>query len=159
MMRYVSRVLFGTVAALAAVAITQVAAFAAPASVHDSVSGAEYSATATEGRFAGYATGTLPGVWNVDVFHTPLSGSGATITGGTFTIVGGQFVSGRFDNGGAITQTSGFSGCTNQTYNVRDTLNNGKGSFNATLTHYRFASGSSCITYGASVSGTVDLGS
>jgi hypothetical protein len=72
-------------------------------------------------------------------------------------------VSGTFDNGGSITQTSGFSGCANQTYSVRDGLSNvggsprGKGVFNATLTHYRFASGSSCITYAASVSGTVDL--
>ena len=162
-MRYVSRGVFGVVAALAAVVITATAAFAVKPGYHDTVSGAEYSATATEGRFAGYASGGLPGLWNADVVHTPLSGSpvSATITGGSFSIAtGGGVVNGAFDKGGTITQLN--SGCTQQ-FRVLDTLSNvggstsGKGTFDVTLTHYGYWNGSSCVTFAASVSGTVDL--
>ena len=54
---------------------------AAAATYSDSVSGFEYAATSTQGRFAGAAPGALPGAWSATVDHTPL-GTAATITGG-----------------------------------------------------------------------------
>jgi hypothetical protein len=136
----------------------------------DSLRGTEYYATSTEGRFAGTATGALPGSWYIDVFHTPLSPN-ATITGGTFslgTVMNGQptKITGNFAKG-TVTQTSGFSGCGNQTYALSGDLVNvgpqgsshsGTGTFfNGVLTHYRYSFYGSCIPYGASVTGTVNL--
>src|SRR5207302_5144489 len=128
----------------------------------------EYYATSTEGRFAGTATGALPGSWYIDVFHTPLSPNG-TITGGAFslgTVMNGQptTITGSFAKG-IVTQTSG-SGCGNQTYALSGDLvsvgpygssHSGTGTFNGLLTHYRYSFYGSCITYGASVTGTVNL--
>jgi hypothetical protein len=73
----------------------------------DAVNGYEYYATSTDGKFAGTASGMLPGNWNADVRHTALCSSctpTATITGGSFslatilnsipTLVTGTFVGG-----------------------------------------------------------------
>ena len=51
---------------------------AAPAAVaaqtyRDTVSGYEYAFTSTDGKFAGSASGSLPGAWNADVEHTPFN--------------------------------------------------------------------------------------
>ena len=65
------------------------AAFAAQ-SYTDTVSGHEYYATSTDGKFAGTATGSLPGTWNADVQHTTLCiscSTTATITGGSFIMI------------------------------------------------------------------------
>jgi hypothetical protein len=169
-MRGSSKRVLGLVLALIAVAVAQTAAFAA--SYSDAVSGSEIYATSTEGRFAGHATGALPGYWYADVVHTPLSGSPQTaaITGGTFdlsTTLDGQaaLVTGVFSRG-SVVQTGGFSGCTNQTYSVTGDLTNvgpyggnqtGTGTFAAVLTHYRYSSYGYCITYAASIAGTVNL--
>jgi len=74
---------------------------------NDTVSGHEYFATSTDGKFAGTASGALPGYWNTDVQHTPLCLSctpTATITGGSvelattldgsLTLVTGDFTGG-----------------------------------------------------------------
>ncbi len=162
--------LLSVVIALLAVAAAQTAAFAA--SYSDAVSGVEIFATSTEGRFAGNASGALPGYWYADVVHTPLAGSPQTaaITGGSFdlsTTVSGQpaLVTGVF-SGGSVVQTGGFTGCTNQTYSVTGNLTNvgpygggqtGTGTFGAVLTHYQYSSYGYCITYAASIAGIVDL--
>ena len=143
---------------------------AASTSYSDALSGFEYAFTSTEGRFAGSAKGNLPGFWNVDVFHTPLT-TNATITNGTFklwTSIGGasKLVVGSFANGGSITQTTGFSGCVNQDYAINGTLVSvgldgstlsGSGSYSAVLTHYRATIFGACRTYFASIKGNVGL--
>ncbi len=134
----------------------------------DSISGYEYTATSTQGRFVGIASGALPGVWSVTVDHTPL-GTSATITGadfhlathlhGTLTKVTGDFT------GGTVTQLSGITGCVNQRYAVNGVLGDmgfgsarrGTGTFVATLTHHRTKIFGHCVTYAASVSGSLSL--
>ena len=128
----------------------------------------EYAATSTQGRFVGIASGALPGAWSVTVDHTPL-GTSATIIGagfhlatdlhGTLTAVTGDFTGGR------VTQLSGFTGCVNQRYAVHGVLGDvgfgsvgsGTGTFVTTLTHYRTKIFGHCVTYSASVSGSLSL--
>lgn len=139
---------------------------------NDTISGFEYAFTSTEGRFAGSASGDLPGYWNADVRHTPLCPSctpTATITGGSFSLAttrNGTFAvaSGTFV-GGTVQVTNAGSNCTNQTFAVNGILGgvgwwsagSGTGTFSATLTHYRRSLLGSCVTYRASVRGTISL--
>src|SRR5438105_9278503 len=148
-MRAASRGLLSMVVVITAMAVVPAVALAAT-TYTDSIAGAEVYATSTEGRFAGAATGSLPGSWFIDVTHDPLTTTTPRITGGSFsltTAVNGQLatVRGNFA-GGSVTQTGGFSGCTNQTYALAGTLANvgtpasgqsGTGSFTAVLPHYR----------------------
>ena len=147
--------------------ISPAAAMAASASA-DSVSGLEYAATSTQGRFVGIASGALPGAWSVTVDHTPL-GTSAAITGGDFhlatrldgtlTTVTGDFTA------GTVRQLSGFTGCASQRYAVHGVLDHvgsgasrrGTGTLNATLTHYRTKIFGHCVTYSARVSGSLSL--
>jgi len=145
---------------------------AAQQTYNDTISGHEYFATTTDGKFAGTASGALPGYWNTDVRHTPLCVSctpTATITGGSFelaTTVNGSptLVTGDF-TGGGVQVTNVGADCTNQTFTVDGVLGsvgpwyrgNGSGSFFVTLTHYRRRFFGSCITYAASVAGTLSL--
>jgi hypothetical protein len=154
-----------------AVSLTPLTALAAP-TYQDSVTGVEIYATSTEGQFTGQATGDLPGQWYADVMHTALSGSPetATINGGVFDLYTdlhnqSVLITGQF-TGGSVTQTAGFSGCTDQTYAVDGTLSSvrvygrpdhGSGTFAATLTHYRISLDGFCVTYAASIGGTVTL--
>ena len=70
------------------------------------VSGFEFSATSTEGRFAGTASGQLSGAWDIWVKHTDLGfcfnhpSDPCTINDGTFRLVTSptQVITGRFDN-------------------------------------------------------------
>ena len=73
-------------------------------------------------------------------------------------------ITGNFAYGGTVTQNP-TSGC-NQTYTISGNLLNvgpqssnhsGRGTFNGTLTHYRYFFYGSCIIYGASVTGQVNL--
>jgi len=141
-------------------------------SYSDTVSGYEYAFTSTDGKFAGSASGSLPGAWNADVQHTPLCLSctpTATITGGSFSLatrhngvpalVSGDFV------GGTVQVTNPGASCTNQTFRVNGILGNvgrwsagsGSGTFNVTLTHYRHSIFGRCVSYAASVRGTLTL--
>jgi hypothetical protein len=138
----------------------------------DTITGHEYFFTSTDGRFAGRASGDLPGYWNADVQHTPLCASctpTATITGGTFelaTTLDGSYalVTGDFTSGSVQVMNPG-ADCTNQTFAVDGNLGNvgpwytgsGTGTFSATLTHYRTRIFGSCITYAASIAGTLSL--
>jgi hypothetical protein len=166
------RLVLAVVASTIAISLTPLTAVAATTRIyHDSVGGVEVYATSTEGRFTGQAGGKLPGFWYADVIHTPLSSSAAaTISAGAFdlsTSLNNQpaLVTGQF-SGGTVTQTGGFSDCTNQTYAVDGTLSKvgvygrpdrGKGTFVATLTHYRVSIYGYCLIYAASIAGLVNL--
>jgi hypothetical protein len=153
---------------LAAAALAGAGANAAFASYSDPVNGAETAATSTEGTFAGYATGSLPGYWTAVIDHTKLSPN-ATITGGSFslnTYFNGSLVRvvGTF-TGGTVVLEKPSTGCSNQHYGVSGFLGNvgvnstgsGTGSFDVTLTHYRTSVFGYCVTYSATVSGSLTL--
>jgi hypothetical protein len=155
------------VAAAVALFISPAAAIAATTST-DSISGFEYAATSAQGRFVGIASGALPGAWSVTVDHTPLRTS-AAITGGDFhlaTRLDGTLtaITGDFTRG-TVRQLSGFTGCASQRYAVHGVLDKvgsgaaprGTGTLDATLTHYRTAIFGQCLTYSASVRGSLSL--
>ena len=160
--------------ALAIAAVVVVSPGAAPAATAytDTISGGEYFFTSTEGRFAGKAAGDLPGYWNAVVDHTPLSLSStptATITGGSFQLATSfgavpTLVTGKF-SGGTVNVVSTGANCTNQTFDVEGTLadvgpwyaGNGSGTFSAVLTHYRTSIFGDCVSYAASVRGSLSL--
>jgi hypothetical protein len=156
------------VLAAAAALFLSPAAAGAATSFSDSISGYEYAATSTQGHFAGLASGALPGAWSVTVDHTPL-GTSAAITGGDFhlaTRLDGRLttVTGEF-TGGTVRQLSGFTGCVSRRYAVTGVLGDvgvgsagrGTGTFAATLTHYRTTIFGHCVTYSASVSGSLSV--
>jgi hypothetical protein len=148
------------------------AAATAAATYSDTVSGYEYAFTSTDGRFAGTASGALPGSWTADVQHTPLCRSctpTATITGGSFSLATTHnglpaLVSGSFV-GGTVQITNVGSNCSNEKFAVNGILGHvgwwssgsGSGTFKATLTHYRHSVFGHCLTYGASIRGTLSL--
>ncbi len=150
-----------TVAASLSLALVSVPAMALGATATYAVGGAEYAATATVGSFAGVAVAADDyGVWQATIVHGVLGSSPVSITGGTF-VLDGKFrdLAGAF-TGGTLTQTSGFTGCGKQTYVIAGgtlTLESSAGTagFAATLTHYRAWLWGRCITYGATVKGTV----
>ena len=158
---------------LAALVLLAAPATAAAAQTYsDTISGYEYAFTSTDGKFAGTASGALPGTWKTDVQHTPLCLSctpTARITGGSFslaTVHNGlpALVSGAFV-GGTVQVTNVGANCSNQTFAVNGILGHvgwwssgsGSGVFRATLTHYRHSILGKCITYGASVRGTLSV--
>jgi hypothetical protein len=150
-----------------------VATSAARAQTYTStIRGYEYYATSTNGKFAGEASGLLAGYWNTDVQHTPLCISctrTATITGGSFSLAttldgASTLVTGKF-TGGTVQVKNVGTNCSDQTFAVDGVLGSlgpwysgtGSGSFSVMLTHYRRLLFGSCITYSASVSGTISL--
>jgi hypothetical protein len=168
-MHYLRKTLF--VVALALLALSVPTSVEAAQTYSDTISGHEYYATSTDGRFAGTASGALPGYWNTDVRHTALCVSctpTATITGGSFelatSINGLTLVTGHF-TGGTVQVTNAGADCTNQTFAVNGVLGNvgpwysgdGSGSFSATLTHFRHRFLGICVIYAASVQGTLSL--
>jgi hypothetical protein len=153
--------------ALVVVASGALAVPAVAAAATDSVAGVELAFTSTQGTFAGTASGDVPGYWKAVVNHTPLSPD-ATITGGSFTLVTTtwQKIVGTFDYGGTVKRTSPGTYCTNQTYDVSDSLSNvgiggpgtGTGFFAVVLTHKRaLVPFFGCVTYSATVAGTLSL--
>jgi hypothetical protein len=138
----------------------------------DTISGHEYYYTSTDGRFAGSASGALLGHWNANVQHTKLCLSctpTATVTGGSFSLATTlhgipTLVTGTF-TGGTVQVINKGAHCTNQTFAVHGILGSvgpwyrghGTGTFTTTLTHYRTSVLGSCVTYGASVKGTLGL--
>ena len=157
------------VLAAAAALFTGPAAAIAATTSADSISGLEYAATSAQGRFAGIASGALPGAWSVTVDHTPLV-TAAAITGGDFhlatrldgtlTVLTGDFTRGRSGSCPA-------SADAHQRYAVTGVLGGvgpgsagrGTGTFAATLTHYLTEIFGQCVTYSASVSGSLSLAS
>jgi hypothetical protein len=119
---------------------------ACPASALDSLS-----------SFAGYARGTLNGVFQIAVCHAPLSASGAKIDGGTFAISNGtKTIAGAFTSGEVFPPSLYVTGslCI-QKYVVSGALSSGK--FAGTLVHYGFWTGSSCSVFFATISGKATL--
>ena len=161
-----------TLIGVAMLALAAPAGALAAQTYSDTISGHEYYYTSTDGRFAGAASGSLPGDWNADVQHTKLCLSctpTATITGGSFSLgteLGGipTLVTGKF-TGGTVQVINKGANCTNQTFAVYGILGSvgpwysghGSGTFAATLTHYRTSIFGSCVTYGASVHGSISL--
>ncbi|HET7760597.1 MAG TPA: hypothetical protein VFK62_11785 [Gaiellaceae bacterium] len=158
---------------LAAIVLLAAPAAAAAQTYGDTISGYEYAFTSTDGKFAGTSSGAVPGTWKIDVQHTALCLSctpTARITGGSFSLVTRHnglpaLASGAFV-GGTVQVTNAGARCTNQTFAVNGILGrvgwwssgSGSGAFRATLTHYRHSILGRCVTYGASVKGTLSLG-
>jgi hypothetical protein len=154
--------------ALSLVALWASSSAAAAQTYRDTISGYEYYFTSTDGRFAGSASGALAGSWNANVRHTPLCLScspTATITGGSFSLATPYtLVTGTF-TGGTVQVMNVGANCSNQTFDVEGILGSvgrwyagsGSGTFSATLTHYRRSFLGRCVTYGASVAGTISL--
>ena len=111
--------------ALAALLCFSATSSALAAHYADTITGHEYYFTSTDGRFAGTASGALPGAWNADVRHTPLCLSctpTATITGGSFSLATTYtLVTGRF-TGGTVQVINRGVNCTNQTFDVEGIL-------------------------------------
>jgi hypothetical protein len=157
---------------VAMLALAAPAAALAAQTYSDTVSGHEYYYTSTDGKFAGSASGALPGSWNADVQHTKLCLSctpTATITGGSFSIattLGAipTLITGKF-TGGTVQVINKGANCTNQTFAVNGILGSvgpwytghGSGNFRTTLTHYRTSILGRCISYAASVKGALSL--
>jgi hypothetical protein len=140
----------------------QAGVVAAASSVTYDVTGVETYATSTLGVFSGSAWANDDvGTWNATVSHTAFNSSGdATITGGSFSLNGWRRdVTGSF-SGGSVSLTAADAGCGREWYAVVGTLalnGHGSGAFTATLTHYRASIFGYCLTYGATVNGTVTL--
>ncbi|CAN5260391.1 hypothetical protein BH18ACT12_BH18ACT12_15270 [soil metagenome] len=161
--------------AAAAMLAVPLSAAAAPASTTFTVTGFEYAFTPAVGFFAGSAIGNAGerGAWNTHVEHDRLGSEPPIyVTGGSFRMAtrgsagAYDWVTGTFVyHGGTITTIDPGAGCTNQRYLVTGTLENvstrttagGSGTFSVTLTHYRAPVLGRCITYSASVAGTVSF--
>ena len=160
------------IAAAVTVAVGTVTA-AASTRATDSITGIEVAGSSSQGTFLGAATGDLPGTWHAVVRHAPLprrAEGHAAITGGTFslaTVVGGHAatVRGNLRRGArGITLATAGTHCRDQTFRIRARLGrvgiatrDGVGRLAATLTHYRTRIFGRCITYSASVAGSVNL--
>ena len=108
--------------------------------------------------FAGVASGTLDGTFQIAVCHTPLAPN-AEIVGGSFVLTSGTTtVTGQFASGGTVrlvTETVIDGSCT-QTYSVSGGLLPG-GKFSGTLIHYGYWTGVSCSIFFATISGRAQL--
>ena len=159
--------------AVAALAIPT-AASAAPASTSFNIRGFEYAFTQTVGFFAGSGIGTAGdrAAWNTSVEHDPLGSTPTYVNGGSFQMIT-RSATGRLDfvigtfvkHGGMIMTIDPGAGCTNQRFLVTGTLSDvatsttagGTGAFSVVLTHFRASLLGRCVTYSASVAGTVSL--
>ena len=160
----VSRFRILLLAIITAVGITTVPAVAlATSTVSYAVSGIEYAATPTVGWFAGGAVAPDDfGTWHAMVVHGPLPtnrGGTASVTGGSFALDGQtRDLAGAID-GGTITLLT-TSSCRKQTYSVTGHLTlapsgTGEAAFAMLLSHYRFRLFGRCITYAATIQGSV----
>ncbi len=157
-------------ATLAAIPAT---ATAAPASTTFIVTGAETWFTSTSASFSGTGTGDQGdrAFWRTSITRTAFNSAGqSTITGGTFSMTTlspswtTDQVRGTVD-GGFVQKTSGFTGCTNETFAVTVSLMDvatsstagGTGSFVGQLTHHRRTIFGACRTYFATIAGVVSL--
>jgi len=108
--------------------------------------------------FAGVASGTLDGTFQIAVCHTPLAPD-ATILGGSFVLTStSTTVTGAFASGGTVSLVgeSVSDGLCTQTYAVSGGLLPA-GKFSGTLTHYGYWTGSSCSIFFATISGRAQL--
>ena len=109
--------------------------------------------------FAGIARGTLNGVFQIAVCHTPLNpsaGTSAAILGGSFTLSNRTTtVHGTFGPGGTVSwvRTSVIGSLCIQKYDV----SGGPELFAGTLLHYGHGTASSCNVFFATISGSALL--
>jgi hypothetical protein len=165
-------VTLGTVAAATLAAFPGTAA-AAPVSTTFVVAGAETWFTSTSASFSGTGTGDQGdrALWRTSITRTQFNSVGqSTITGGAFSMATispswtTDQVAGTVD-GGFVQKTSGFTGCTNETFSVLVSLRDvatkstagGSGSFVGQLTHHRRSIFGACRTYFATINGVVSL--
>ncbi len=124
------------------------------------VMGIEYSATATVGKFAGTATGRLPGTWQARVVHEPITAAPtAPITSGSFQLYSETKITGQFVDG-AVRRLNTPTTCADERFDVRGNLaldDGGTGQFAVLLTHLRTTVGERCVIYAATVEGTLTL--
>ncbi len=135
------------------------------AQTSETISGFEIAATSTVGTFVGViGLGPLAGLFQAQVDHAPLSATGITpITGGTLEIrlARGGTLDGSFaPASGTIAPINPEPGCSNQTYQVTDAIQlapdpSRSVGFSVILTHHRFLFFGRCLTYFATVSGTL----
>jgi hypothetical protein len=166
------RLLLPMLAATAAVVVTP-AASAAPASTSFAITGYEYAFTQTVGSFAGTGSGNADEAagWNATVEHDPLGSAPTYVNGGSFELGTLSRTTGHVDyatgtigyHSGTITTLDPGANCTNQQYLVTGALEHvrtrttsgGSGSFEVTLTHFRYSIFGHCVIYKASVKGGV----
>jgi hypothetical protein len=152
------RWIFPALIAVAAMPLLPSTALAAPGTT-DRVMGIEYSATATTGKFSGIAAGPLPGTWDATVIHDKLKPGTVPITGGSITVYTREPITGTFVNG-TISPINTPTTCVNERFNVTGTLafeGDSTGTFTVVLTHLRTKLQSGCVTYGATVAGTLTV--
>lgn len=127
------------------------------------LAGSEVWASSTTGVFVGAAARSDDvGFWQATVVHEPLPetiGPSAKVVGGTFSLNGWRRDLAGAVTGGSITLLT-TSTCGIQTYNVLGDVavtqgGTGTANFATVLTHYRIKVWGRCITYGATVKGTV----
>jgi hypothetical protein len=135
---------------------------AAPRATSVRIEGVEIAATRTAGTFVGKGDGLDAVVWKAVVRHRPLSGrTPVAVTGGAFAIaLRTRRLTGTLA-GGRIALATSDRGCGRQRYDVTGRLERvggaGTGSLAARLTHHRKRLLGRCITYAATVTGTVVL--
>jgi len=149
-------------------ALAAVATAAAADSDSYLASGIETSVpTNNTSTFSGFSVGSQGdgALWKASVVHDPLSscpfgsGSSCAITGGTFSLTSSAgAVAGTF-TGGSVTPISQQEPCGAQVYGVAGTLatTNGNAAFTATLTHYRALLFGRCITFFATINGSLQF--
>jgi hypothetical protein len=164
----------GVVAVLvASVGIPPGAVYASTTST-DTITGVEVAASSTQGAFVGIASGELSGSWQAVVDHDTLPqtvGSSAAINGGTFALttrINDQpaTVDGALAyNATGITMLNAGTGCKTQKFHIADDLTGvgvgavgtGTGNVSAVLTHYRARLFGQCVTFAASIAGSITL--
>lgn len=160
-----SRLIALSVALAVGLAALPAAAAAAVSPIY-AVRGLELPSTPTQATFAGVASGSFGdhGLWKAVVIHDTITPG--VIDGGAFSMTtnDGTKVTGAFV-GGSIIPTSGSDCSRTETFDVSGVLGdvdssdgtyfNDSGSFVATLTHYRILWRTTCITFAATVTGTV----
>jgi hypothetical protein len=161
-------VLAGLAAALAGAVAAPGGAMTAISTAY-TVAGIETSIPSNNtSAFAGAALGAGGdgAVWKASVVHQALSNcpfgsnSSCAITGGSFSLSSsdGAQLAGSFTSG-SVAPVSQQTPCGNQSYGVTGTLatTSGPASFIATLTHYRTLLFGTCVTYLATITGSLKL--
>ncbi len=134
-----------------------------------SLTGYEVWFTPTVGSFAGTGSGQAGplSAWYGSIEHSPVISPSGTITGGWATLyrLDGVRISGQLSSG-FVQQTNEGAGCTDESHAVTGLLTGvsrsgvtevGAGVFRASLVHHRVWVFGRCISYAASVSGTISL--
>lgn len=169
--RWRSRIGGLVLAALLVVSIGGPGASVARAAQHEtySLSGYEIWFTPSVGVFAGRGNGSVGelSAWYSSIEHSQVISPSGTIIGGWAMLyrLDGVRIGAHF-NGGTVVQTNVGANCTAESHVVTGTLADvrrsdsdasGTGEFLATLVHHRAWLFGQCISYAATVNGTINL--